>query len=143
MNSPPGKLQWGRVRSDAERERSKRKKKGQNSFNGAASDRTRKAVDAKAAQSEAERLQWGRVRSDAERDDPTCARLRESVLQWGRVRSDAERPALMDPTSHLKVLQWGRVRSDAESSAIAVAAGAGTACFNGAASDRTRKERNW
>src|SRR2546425_835386 len=64
---PPGDwLQWGRVRSDAERDR--------------------KPTDPRLPRS----LQWGRVRSDAERiPTPGAVGVLKS-LQWGRVRSDAE-----------------------------------------------------
>ena len=60
------RLQWGRVREDAER--FGKLIPGGNNW----------------------KLQWGRVREDAERALVNSASVLRKGLQWGRVREDAE-----------------------------------------------------
>ncbi len=60
------------------------------SFNGAASVKTRKWKDGRASQGTYSGLQWGRVCEDAEIWGPAGFGGKGTALQWGRVCEDAE-----------------------------------------------------
>ncbi len=140
-------LQWGRVRSDAESDRTAQPRAPPPGFNGAASDRTRNRcaillrgnwIDGNASMGPRpigrgivsdtgsktaynDTLQWGRVRSDAE-SSPLSTKVSYELLA-----SMGPRPigrgivvAERSTCSENVSLQWGRVRSDAESTDEAI-----------------------
>src|SRR5207247_1952733 len=88
--SPRGSLQWGRVRSDAESGLPCRLSWRPNSFNGAASDRTRSPLYLGLAASKP--MRFNGAASDRTRSPikETARQHLRRPLQWGRVRSDAE-----------------------------------------------------
>ena len=110
------------------------------SFNGAATFRSRKVAFGAVGRSHRILLQWGRDLSVAEGRSQIRPNEVRSELQWGRDLSVAEGSLSYSNAARISHgLQWGRDLSVAEGACLPAKTRA-TASFNGAATFRSRKD---
>ena len=108
------------------------------SFNGAATNWSRKFPAYNGMMAEAGALQWGRDQLVAEmtRSQDCCSA--HEPLQWGRDQLVAEMIAVLLNGTPAETLQWGRDHLVAEIIQLGVHCWSGAGGFNGAATNWSR-----